>query len=261
MKAMYAVLAAMLALDVVAAAAAPGFEKVPRQAMRELKGAVGKPLAEGMVFVNGRYLAPPYRVARMGTAIFVNDVQVTHQVNSWRKFLATQPENAVAAGAGAAAAAQQPAVAASLDELFEDEDAAGAKPAAAAAEEERPFKANAKSAALLQEIDAYRTLVQRKLREGNVCFFGSRYARIVVEPRIAKQLLAVLPEAMRDGESGEDMEARLRAGGIVFLNRTVCEELLQNRPDYLKITARRRQMQEQERAEGKSRGGAMERGR
>ena len=235
MKAMYAVLAAMLALDVVAAPAAPGFEKVPRQAMRELKGAVGKPLAEGMVFVNGRYLAPPYRVARMGTAIFVNDVQVTHQVNSWRKFLATQPESAASAAAGAAAAAQQPAVAASLDELFEDEDAAGAKPAAAA-EEERPFKANAKSAALLQEIDAYRTLVQRKLREGNVCFFGSRYARIVVESRIAKQLLAVLPEAMRDGESGEDMEARLRAGGIVFLNRTVCEELLQNRPDYLKIT-------------------------
>lgn len=260
MKAIYAVLAAMLALDVVAVAAAPGFEKVPRQAMRELKGAVGKPLAEGMVFVNGRYLAPPYRVARMGTAIFVNDVQVTHQVNSWRKFLATQPESAASAAAGAAAAAQPPAVAASLDELFEDEDAAGAKPAAAA-EEERPFKANAKSAALLQEIDAYRTLVQRKLREGNVCFFGSRYARIVVEPRIAKQLLAVLPEAMRDGESGEDMEARLRAGGIVFLNRTVCEELLQNRPDYLKITARRRQMQEQERAEGKSRGGAMGRGR
>lgn len=260
MKAMYAVLAAMLALDVVAVAAAPGFEKVPRQAMRELKGAVGKPLAEGMVFVNGRYLAPPYRVARMGTAIFVNDVQVTHQVNSWRKFLATQPESAASAAAPAAAAAQQPAVAASLDELFEDEDAAGAKPAAAA-EEERPFKANAKSAALLQEIDAYRTLVQRKLREGNVCFFGSRYARIVVEPRIAKQLLAVLPEAMREAESGEDMEARLRAGGIVFLNRTVCEELLQNRPDYLKITARRRQMQEQERAEGKSRGGAMERGR
>jgi hypothetical protein len=32
--------------------------------------------ATGVIFINGRYIAPPYRVVRRGLAIYVNDIRV-----------------------------------------------------------------------------------------------------------------------------------------------------------------------------------------
>lgn len=230
----------------------PEFDKVPEQAMKMLKGAVGKPQNSGLVFVNGQYIRPPYRVARMGTAIFINDIQVTDQIHSWRKFLATQPGYTAAVSAKV----EEGGEAKSLDELFEDDEQP--KPEA---ELEFPFKANAKSATLLQEIDKYRADIQGKIREGNIVFFGKRYARVVVEPRVAKTLLAVLPEAMRDADDGIDLESRVRAKGIVFLNRTLCTELVANRPDYLKLIDRRKFLLEVERMSRIETGKLQERGR
>ena len=257
------IIAALAVLSSVAAESAPEFEKVPAQAMKELKGAVGKPLDSGIVFVNGRYIRPPYRVARMGTAIFINDVQVTGQINSWRKFLATQP-----GFTGQIPAKQQtPAVvkAKDLDDLFADDDppAQEAKPEApaSASEPEVNFSANARSAELLREIDTFRAGVQRRLREGHACFFGSRYARVEVPPGLVKKLLEVLPDAMREADDGVDLESRIRARGIVFLNRTICNELIEHRPDYLKLIERKKALLEQERMEAMSRRNMQERGR
>lgn len=238
-------LAAMAVLGMTALAAPKPFPKVPQQAMKMLKGARGKPQSSGLVFINGRYLKPPYVVARYGTAIYINDVQATDQVVPWRSFLATQP------GYSPKNPPKKPSIEAkSLDDLFDDAPPAGAplpdSAKADAAEDEWPFTPNDRSAELLKTIDNYRTEVQRKLREGNVCFFGSCYARVVLEPRIAKGLLAVLPEAMRDANDNVDLEARLRAGGVVFINRTVCQDLLDNRADYLQLQARRKELQEEE---------------
>lgn len=254
---------ALAALSAAFAEQAPDFEKVPAQAMRELKGAVGKPLDSGLVFVNGRYIRPPYRVARMGTAIFVNDVQVTDQIVPWRRFLATQP--GYAAGQAKAARPQAPAVvkAKDVDDLFADDDPpapeAKARPADPAPAVE--FSANARSAELLRDIDMFRAGVQRRLREGNACFFGSRYARVEVPPGLVKRLLGVLSDAMREADDGVDLESRIRAGGIVFLNRTICAELIENRPDYLKLVERKRRLLEQERMAEMTRRGMQERGR
>ena len=85
-----AIVATVLALVAVTASAAPKFEKVPDQALEMLKGTRSKSVSSGLVFVNGRYVKPSYRVARHGTAIFVNDSQVTGQVVPWTSFLATQ---------------------------------------------------------------------------------------------------------------------------------------------------------------------------
>ena len=242
-----------LALTALTAFAAPPFEKVPEQALQMLKGAVGKPQDSGLVFANGQYIRPPYRVARMGTAIFINDIQVTDQINSWRKFLATQPGYASKVAARAANAGE----AKSLDELFADEE----EPEVKEPEQDIAFTPNAKSAALLKEVDAYRAEIQRKLREGNFIFFGSRYARVIVEPRVAKTLLAVLPEAMREADDGVDLESRIRAKGIVFLNRTVCSDLLEHRPDYLKLIERRKYLNDLERLNEISKRNATEVGR
>ena len=130
MKKTYMLLAALAAV-LLADAAAPAFEKVPDAARVALKGARGKPVRKGFVFVNGHYLPPPYVVARYGTAIFVNNVQVTGQVVPWKSFLATQPGNEPAVTPAPAAPAKK---ATAIDDLFDDggtsaQQEAAAKPA------------------------------------------------------------------------------------------------------------------------------------
>ena len=68
------------------------FDEVPEAAVKELpaKPSALPPIAKGYVFVDGCYVAPPYKVERYGTAIRINGVQVTHQVVGWDEFLATQ---------------------------------------------------------------------------------------------------------------------------------------------------------------------------
>ena len=70
------------------------FADVPAAALQNLKGARGKPIRSGVVFVNGRYLPPPYVVWRRGTAIFIGDVQATGQIVPWSVFEATPDESA-----------------------------------------------------------------------------------------------------------------------------------------------------------------------
>ena len=239
---------ALIAL-IVAAQGAQSFEKVPDSAMTALKGTRGKPFTAGIVFCNGAYVKPPYRIIRYGTAIFVNDQQLTDQIVPWKSFLATQDGYVapVAPAKTATAAAKK-----SVDDLFDDEPAKPApeeKSAAAAEEAALPadgFSSNAKSDALLKKINAARLEIQRKLKNGNICFFGARYGRVVVEPRIAKALLDVLPEAISDAADGAALAATLRAKGFVFMHRELCDDLIEHRSDYPQIIERRRALREEE---------------
>lgn len=246
MKRMYILLAALSAA-MVAGAVAPTFENVPDAANAALKGSRGRPVRKGMVFVNGHYLPPPYVVARYGTAIYVNNVQVTDQIVSWKMFLATQPGGMAAAPAPAPAAPAKKVTA--IDDLFDD---GGTPPAAATAAApadgsgDAPFVANERSKQLLKRISDYRTAVNRRLLNGGTCFFGKKYARIDVPPRLARGLLDVLPEAMRDATDGTDLYNRMRARGFVFLNAGLCAELIENRADYTAMLELRRKLKEDE---------------
>lgn len=237
-------LAALLA----GAVAAAGFEPVPEAARVALQGTRGKPFTAGLLFCDGACVKPPYRVARYGTAIFVNDRQVTGQIVPWRAFLATQDGYVAPAAAKPAAEAKKPK--ADADDLFDDapaKPAPDAKPAASAAEEAPvAFRANAKSAALVKKVNAARLEVQRKLKDGYICFYGARYARVIVEPRVAKDLLAVLPEAIGDAPDGASLAAAMRAKGFAFMGRELCEDLVRHRADYPKILERRRALEEEE---------------
>ena len=230
------------ALACAAVAATPKFEKVPGSAMKALQGVRGKLVNSGLVFVNGHYLKPPYRVARMGTAIFVNDEQVSNQIVPWKAFLATQSSAAPAAPAPAAA---QPKKAA--DDLFDDEPvvdkAAEAKKAAAKQEEQAvSFTPNAQSKKLMKRINDNRSLIDRTLRGNNILFFGSRYGRVKVDPQLAIKLLNVLPEAMSEANDGAALSAMMRAKGFPFMGKELCEDLIANRKDYLLLVERREKM-------------------
>ncbi len=223
------------------------FEKVPEAAVAALKGVRGKNVSTGFVFVNGHYLKPPYKLARYGTAVYVNDTQVTDQIVPWKTFLATQD------GYVAPAATAAPEKKKEADDLFDEAPAAkvvAAEKAKAAKEKDdaaaASFTANAQSKKLLKRIDNYRLEVRRALRAGNVCFFGDRYARVLVEPRLAKRLMAFLPEAMGNAADASALAATCRAQGFPFLTREICEDLLANRADYLLLVERRRKLQEEE---------------
>ena len=261
-------------LVVAAEAAVRDFEEVPASANKYLKAVKGKPIRTGMVFVNGHYMKPPYTLMRSGTALFVNHgTQITGQVVPWKAFLATQSGVIAAQQAAAQAAAAQPVVAPKrttpkptrpavvqdVDDLFDDTPPAPAPdptpapsvsppPAAprstalSEAEEaaDASFKPNEHSQVLLKRINDRRSYFDRKLREGNLIFFGTRYSPVTVDPRLVRSLLAVLPEAMREANDGAQLFAALRSKGIVYLSREVCDDLVENQQDYRQLIEHRR---------------------
>ena len=238
------VIGVIVALALAAGAAIPQFEEVPAGANKALKAVKGKPIRTGMVFVNGHYVKPPYVLMRSGTALFVNyNTQITGQVVPWKAFLATQ----------GGAAAQRPATPAptrtaqSVDDLFADAPPPPPKPtaapAAADAAADVDFTPNEQSKRLLKRINDRRSYLDRKLREGDVIFFGSRYAPVSVTPRLARDLLAILPEAIRESSDGADLFGKMRGKGITYMTREICDELVENRADYSQIVERRTEME------------------
>ncbi len=249
-------MAGMVSVAVAAAFGAQAFEKVPDEARLALKGTRGKPVKAGFVFVNGHYLKPPYTVARYGTAIFINNEQVTDQIVPWRTFLATQPggSQAIKPAAAPKPAAQTTASKApSIDDFFEDAPASPpAKPATASASSAGPssvtdeFAHNEKSKAMVKRINDMRTDISRRLRNDQMLFFGSRYPRVTVPKRLSRDLLAVMPEAIRDASDGADLAMRMRTKGFVFLGQETCMDIIENRADYPALIERRRQIKEEE---------------
>ena len=113
----------------------------------------------------------------------------------------------------------------------------------AEAEAEASFVPNEHSRALLKRINDRRSYFDRKLREGNMIFFGSRYSPVTVDPRLVRNLLAVLPDAIREADDGAQLFATLRSKGIVYLSREVCDDLVENRQDYPKLIEYRRSIE------------------
>ena len=240
---MRTVIGLMGALVLAAGAATPQFEEVPAGANKALKAVRGKPIRTGMVFVNGHYVKPPYVLMRSGTALFANaSTQITGQVVPWKAFLATQG----GASAPKPSAPAQPRTAQNVDDLFADAPPPASKataPAAADVAEDVDFTPNARSDRLLDQINKQRSFFDRSLREGYVIFFGSRYAPVRVAPRLARDLMAMLPEAIRDSSDGADLFGKMRGRGITYMTREICDELIENRADYSQIVERRKEME------------------
>ena len=110
-----------------AAEAKRSFGTVPKQALVELKATVGKPFSSGLVFIDGKFIPPPYKVERFGTAFRINGQQVTRQVIPWDEFLKTQPgvrieQIEIAPSAPAESAAPETAAAEAAEPADDDSD-------------------------------------------------------------------------------------------------------------------------------------------
>ena len=256
------------------------FATVPRQALVELKATVGKPFSSGLVFVNGKFLDPPYKVERYGTALRINGVQVTNEIIPWTEFLKTQPgariekvdppPAAAAPVAESAPPAEEPEVAVSsdssdddIDDLFDDDPKPKKKVAAKPAAVKRPpkaapppqptttvvldgeFVANDKTKAMVARINKERTRIETVLRKGGCYFFGTRYTTISVDRMPAEMFLAAIPGVMKSNTAFEPFSSSARAKGITFLSEAVLRDLFRNRLDYIRLIAREKAIKEE----------------
>ena len=249
------------------------FQPVPKESAKALKVTKGKPFAAGAVFINGKYIEPPYVVERWGTGIRINQIPVTGQVIDWNEFLKTQPDVKIEkkavvpesapvqpTPAPAKPVAEPPASSemSSLDDLFDD-DPKPAKPTPApatpvvSAEPKPPrpatayvlsgeFKPNEDSKALLKRINATRTEIDRTLRSGGFICFGDSYSRVQGDRRTLMELLEKLPELQQRSPDEQAFCDGLREAKLVYLNEVLSWELFRNRMDYRKLKDRREKL-------------------
>jgi hypothetical protein len=272
----------LAAAAIAAGAATAEFARVPRAALKALKVTRGKPFTSGVLFIEGRYVPPPYVVERYGLALRVNGEQVTGPLIAWEEFLKTQegvvvtrtetpaPVSAPAASAHAASAsaafasaAPAPAAFASADDdpladLFDDDpapkkpavSAAPARPAARAVTTvvsfDGEFRANAASDALLRTLNQMRTDVDAHLRRGGFICFGSAYSRVTGDAGAMRTVLNKLPELMKNSPSARAFSDGIRDAGLVYFPEALNRDLYRNRIDYLKLIDRRRVLREEE---------------
>ena len=245
----------------MAATGAFAFQPVPKEGAKALGVTRGKPFSSGMVFINGKYIEPPYVVERWGTGLRINSIPVTGQVVDWNEFLKTQDgvkteKKEVAQTVPAATPSEAPTVdASSLDDLFDDDpkpsksvqgSSASRSVAASAAPKSVTtyslsgvFKPNDASKALLGRINSSRTEIDRLLRSGGFVCFGDSYSRVTGDKRTLMAMLERLPELEQRSESLDAFRAGVRSAGLIYLNEVLCEDLFRNRIDYRRLKERR----------------------
>ena len=249
-------------LAALSAVTANAFPEVPKASAKALKVTRGKPFSRGVVFVDGKYLEPPYVVERWGTGIRINSTPVTGPIVDWDEFLKTQ--DGVKVTKTEVAPPPPPPVAvveevtevddsdsSELDDLFDDDRKSGGKSAkrrsvvrpvappkpkvVVSYSLEGEFVPNEATKELVGKINSVRTDIDRILRSGGFIFFGERYSRVTGDEPTLKRMLEALPEIQQNSVSANELRKRVTEANLVYLNATLCEELFANRADYRKL--------------------------
>lgn len=269
---------AMAAAAMLAAADVFAMPEVPMESAKALGVTKGKAFRSGLVFINGKYLPPPYVVSRWGTGLRINNKPVTGQIINWTEFLKTQSgvkvsKSDVPSAAETPPPASEPEPEAqaeeedsdtSLDDLFDDDPKpkkktvkrkpvfrkTAAKPKATVSYSlDGSFVPNDASKVLLNRINSARTEIDRTLRAGGFICFGDKYQRVSGDSRTAKQLLQKIPEMQRDASSAQAFASMVRNGGMVYFTDELCHDLYRNRIDYRKLMDRREQWKKDQQME------------
>ena len=274
--------------------------EVTESAQEELGTTYGVPQMNGFVFIEGRYLSPPYTVTRKGNGIFINRVLVEQPVAWSHVAPAAAEEGEPAAAAGqppaapkavdadgdfeevaepaAAPAPEAPAAPAdaaepakpkavkSIDDLFNDEQPPAAAPAPAAPEAagavapappavavRTPEELKQEKAALVASLDRLRKGYEQALSQGEIFFFGQRHNRVNGNYGTGRTVMGVLPKALRQAQSPQDLLQRLNQGGVYFLDLGICSALYKNKTTFRMLEERFAKIEEAEAAEAKRR--------
>ena len=247
------------------------FTPAPKEAVKALKITKGKPFSSGVVFINGKFIEPPYVVERYGNVLRINKIQITNAIYEWSEILKTQSgavvSNTEVAPAPAAepaepAAPAEPASEAEDDEwddlfadLFDDAPAKPAKtkrthashhaPAAKSAPKVRTtvtlegdFEMNAKCTIMVNKMNSMRTEIDASLRRGCFFCFGSTYSRVSGDRAAANKILQDVPGIMKDNSEYGPFADCIRRAGFVYFPPNLVKEMFANRVDYLAMQKR-----------------------
>jgi len=276
-------IAILLVVAFAAAFAQAGFAPNPKGAFKALKGEKGKPVKSGIVFIDGKYIPPPYTVERYGLVLRINKVQVTGPLIPWEEFVKTQEgvkvNKSVSGGAAPDASADSPAEPEPepepepeeeeydlsfdddpLADLFDDEPTdkkSAAKKKASKPKPKKPvvtvtytfdgeFKHNDTTKALLKKINQSRTDVDALLRKGGFVCFGSKYSRVTGDAGTARIVLGKLPQLMQTCQDAKSLAAGIRASGISFFPDALCSDLFRNKVDYRQLLERQKAVENDE---------------
>lgn len=264
------------ALVVMAAALAcsfawAAFQPNPKGAVKALKVTKGKQFKSGVVFIEGKYIPPPYTIERYGLVLRVNKIQATGPVIPWEEFVKTQ-EGVSVSKTTTGGDAEQPAAPEPepepelvsddddpLADLFDDEPSAKKPAAKRKVYKPRPrkpvvtttytlegeFVPNETTKALVAKINQSRTDVDALLRQGGFVCFGSDYTRVTGDAGTTKMLLMKLPEMMKTCKSASELRQAVRSGGFTFMPDELCRDLYQNRVDYIRLLERQKAIKEE----------------
>jgi len=254
------------------------------QAETELGVTTGVPQATGFVFIEGRYLPPPYTVTRKGNGLFINRTLVERPV-PWPPAAAPQAPETEKRAAGdeaprprAGPQEETPQTGArkkivSIDDLFADEDLHEETIPVAGEEAERPVaeaaavvggglsaeEAAQRKTEALAVLERLRKGYEAALSQGEVFFFSQRHNRVNGTYGTARLLLGVLPAALRYAQSPSDLMARLYQGDISFIDLTMCAALYDHRNTFPLLEERLARIEEAEREEERKRKAARRR--
>ena len=259
------------------AAAAP-LPDVTDEAVEALGSVSGQPQMTGFVFIDGRYVAPPYTVTRRGNGILINRIQVEQPVK-WprgggagtasaepapKKTIDDDGDFEVVTDGQAQAAPTPAKTVKSIDDLFADEDedepaaapaapAATATPTPAQAVTRLPEDIEREKAQTVEAIERIRKGYEQALASGEIFFFGQRHHRVNGTYGSARTLMGVLPGALRQAVSPQDLQRRLQQGDVYFIDTAICSELFKNKTTFPQLESRLRRIEEAEALEAQKR--------
>jgi hypothetical protein len=250
--------------------------EVPSEAIEALGLTLGTPKRKGFVFIEGRYISPPYTVSRKGNGIFINRIQVEQPI-AWTaealtpsaippsKAVVNTPDKAeevnpsplpppldtaapvavIDSGAVATPPTTEGQVGKSLDALF---DGPSTNNIVIDAPNPAGLEKKALPVGLTQQqkdelrkkLDMIRARFELGLAQGEIYFFNMKHGRVNGTYGTAKALFAVLPEALRYSQSPQDLMARLGQGGVNFLDLATCVDLYKNKLNFMVLSDRRR---------------------
>jgi hypothetical protein len=247
--------------------------EVSAEAIEALGVTPGTPKRNGFVFIEGRYLSPPYTVSRKGNAIFINRIQVEQPI-AWTAEALTPsavplpkkvdppkkiepeklspfapapesseivavPETQVVTPEPAGTA---PQVGKTLDALFDEPvtNTVTGKDNVTPDKKVPPVVLTQKQKEeLRQKLDAIRLRFELGLGQGEIYFFSHKNGRVNGTYGTGRALFMVLPEALRYAQSPQDLLSKLYQGGVSFLDINACTDLYRHKLNFMVLSARR----------------------
>ena len=274
------------AAALAACAGLAALPEVPDEAVAALGSTAGVPQAGGFVFIDGKYVPPPYTVTRRGNGIFINRTQVVQPVPWAAAASADEPKSALdedgdfevvkadetVAEKTETVAEKTETAADDKDELLfgDPDDGAGKRevhaidalfddtPApkkAAPAPERKPQQQPVNASMTQQQTDELRTRLdtlrksyETALGRGDIYFFAEGRSRVNGTYGSAKTLFSVLPAALRSARTPQDLLTRLNQGGVYFLDLRTCADLNKHRMSFTQLEERWKQIEADEAA-------------